>query len=246
MSNAICRLRAISFLAFLVVSSPLLAQRDAASLEGRIVDRSGATVANASILARNVSTNYTYQAQSDAAGEWIISPVRIGTYRITISATGFKQALAGPFTLDVQQRQRVDATLELGEISQQVEVHDTAPLLQTDSSETGQVINSKSMVGFPSNGRNPVQLAQFTVGVTVSEPGARDSGGYGFSASGSRSLDNNFLLDGVDNNSGSQTVMACLPIKGNYSTHASRRQVQVVRVDTAVFHLATPMACRAT
>jgi hypothetical protein len=57
------------------------------------------------------------------------------------------------------------------------------------------------MVGFPLNGRNPVQLAQLTVGVTTSEPGARDSGGYGFSASGSRSLDNNFLLDGVDNNS---------------------------------------------
>src|SRR6202035_6091462 len=66
---------------------------------------------------------------------------------------------------------------------------------------TGQVINSKSMVGFPLNGRNPVQLAQLTVGVTVSEPGARDSGGYGFSARGSRSLDNNFLLDGIDNNS---------------------------------------------
>ena len=57
------------------------------------------------------------------------------------------------------------------------------------------------MVGIPFNGRNPVQFAQFTVGVTTSEPGARDSGGFGFSASGSRSLDNNFLLDGVDNNS---------------------------------------------
>ncbi len=59
----------------------------------------------------------------------------------------------------------------------------------------------KPWVGFPLNGRNPVQLAQLTVGVTASEPGARDSGGFGFSASGSRSLDNNFLLDGVDNNS---------------------------------------------
>jgi outer membrane receptor protein involved in Fe transport len=200
MFKAGCRLRTLAFLVFLVVS-PLFAQRDAASLEGRIVDASGATVANASIAAENVSTHFIYHAQTDASGEWVISPVRIGTYRVTISATGFKQTVAGPFTLDVQQRQRVDAALELGEISQQVEVHDTAPLLQTDSSETGQVIDSKSMVGFPLNGRNPVQLAQLTVGVTVSEPGARDSGGYGFSASGSRSLDNNFLLDGVDNNS---------------------------------------------
>jgi hypothetical protein len=149
----------------------------------------------------NVDTNFTYHAQSDASGDWVISPVRIGTYKVTISASGFKQTVAGPITLDVQQRQRVDATLQLGAINQQVEVSDAAPQLQTDSSESGQVIDSQSMVGFPLNGRNPVQLAQLTVGVTVSEPGARDSGGYGFSASGSRSLDNNFLLDGVDNNS---------------------------------------------
>ena len=170
-------------------------------LEGRVTDPTGATVPNASITAVNTGTNFSYHAQSDASGAWIISPVRIGTYQISISAGGFKQTIAGPITLDVQQRQRVDVALQLGEISQQVEVNDTAPLLQTDSSESGQVIDSEAMVGFPLNGRNPVQLAQLTVGVTVSEPGSRDSGGFGFSASGARSLDNNFLLDGVDNNS---------------------------------------------
>jgi len=185
----------------LMASYPLAAQRDTATLEGRVVDATGATVPNASVTVMNTSTNYSYHAQGDASGAWIISPVRIGTYQITISVPGFKQTIAGPITLDVQQRQRVDTTLQLGAISEHVEVTDAAPLLETDSSETGQVIDSESMVGFPLNGRNAVQLAQLTVGVTTSEPGARDSGGYGFSASGSRSLDNNFLLDGVDNNS---------------------------------------------
>jgi hypothetical protein len=90
----------------------------------------------------------------------------------------------------------------LGDVSERIEVQGSSPFIQTDSSETGQVIDSVSMVGFPLNGRNPVQLAQLSVGVTTNEPGdSRDSGGFDFSASGSRSLDNNFLLDGVDNNS---------------------------------------------
>jgi len=201
MLRSICRLRTLCFALLILASYPLAAQRDTATLEGRIVDVTGAVVANASVTATNTSTNFSYHAKSDGEGAWTISPVRIGSYQITISAVGFKQTVTGPITLDVQQRQRVDATLQLGEVTQQVVVNDIAPLLETDSSETGQVINSEAMVGFPLNGRNPVQLALLTVGVTVSEPGARDSSGFGFSASGSRSLDNNFLLDGVDNNS---------------------------------------------
>jgi hypothetical protein len=186
---------------FFVCAYPLAAQRDAASLEGRVVDSSGAVIANASVVAVNTDTNFSYRVQSDTTGAWSISPVRIGTYKITISAAGFQQVIVGPVTLDVQQRQRADVTLQPGQVSQSVQISASAPQLQTDSSETGQVIDSRAMVGFPLNGRNPVQLAQLTVGVTTSEPGARDSGGFGFSASGARSLDNNFLLDGVDNNS---------------------------------------------
>jgi hypothetical protein len=185
----------------LFCSAPLMAQKDAASLEGRVVDSRGAVVAGASVTAVNVDTTLTYRAQSNSSGEWAISPVRIGTYRIQITATGFKSSIEGPLTLDVQQRQRVDVALEPGAVSENVVVNATSPLIQTDSSELGQVVDSQTMVGIPLNGRNPVQLAQLTVGVTVSEPGARDAGGFGFSASGSRSLDNNFLLDGIDNNS---------------------------------------------
>jgi hypothetical protein len=195
------KLRLLCMAVAVAASCPLVAQRDAASLEGRVVDLSGAVVAGAQVTATNTATNFHYQTQSDSSGAWVISPVRIGSYKVSITAQGFKEAVAGPITLDVQQRQRVDVTLELGDVHERVVVTDTAPLLQTDSSETGQVVDSESMVAFPLNGRNPVQLAQLTVGVTTSEPGARDSGGYGFSANGARSLDNNFLLDGIDNNS---------------------------------------------
>lgn len=220
-------------LALLIASCyPAAAQRDAASLEGRVVDPSGATVPNASVAAVNTGTNFTYRAQSDASGAWIISPVRIGTYKITISASGFKQSLVGPVTLDVQQRQRADVTLQLGEVSEQVLVQGSTPLLQTDSSETGQVIDSESMVGFPLNGRNPVQLAQLSVGVTTSEPGARDSGGFGFSASGARSLDNNFLLDGVDNNSNLPDLLN----EANYVVMPPPDALQEFKVETGNYN----------
>ena len=195
------RFCSISFVLLLICSGAAFAQRDAASLEGRVVDASGATIPHATVSATDAATNFTYHATSDASGAWTISPVRIGIYKVSITAPGFKTAVEGPITLDVQQRQRVDATLQPGEVSQTVQVSDVAPLLQTDTSESGQVVDAKTIVGLPLNGRNSVQLAQLTVGVTVSEPGARDSTGYGFSANGARSLDNNFLLDGVDNNS---------------------------------------------
>jgi len=212
----------------LFCSAPLIAQKDAASLEGRVVDSRGAVVSDAAVTAVNVDTSLTYKAQSNANGEWAISPVRIGTYRIQITATGFKSSIEGPLTLDVQQRQRVDVALEPGAVSENVVVNATSPLIQTDSSELGQVIDSQTMVGIPLNGRNPVQLAQLTVGVTVSEPGARDAGGFGFSASGSRSLDNNFLLDGIDNN----TNLPDLLNEANYVVMPPPDALQEFKIET--------------
>lgn len=222
-------LRHLILLALLFVCAyPLAAQRDAASLEGRVVDSSGAVIASASIVAVNTATNFSYRVQSDATGAWSISPVRIGTYKITISAAGFQQVIVGPVTLDVQQRQRADVTLQAGQVNESIVISASAPLLQTDSSETGQVIDSRAMVGFPLNGRNPVQLAQLSVGVTTSEPGARDSGGFGFSASGARSLDNNFLLDGVDNNSNLPDLLN----EANYVVMPSPDALQEFKVET--------------
>ena len=212
----------------LSLTVPLMAQKDAASLEGRVVDASGAVVAQASVTATNVDTTLTYRAESNAGGEWAISPVRIGTYRIQITARGFKSSIEGPLTLDVQQRQRVDATLQPGAVTENVAVQATSPLIQTDSSELGQVIDSQTMVSLPLNGRNAVQLAQLTVGVTVSEPGARDATGFGFSASGARSLDNNFLLDGIDNNSNLPDLLN----EANYVVMPSPDALQEFKIET--------------
>ncbi len=180
---------------------PVVAQIDTGAVAGRVVDSTGATIPNAQVELTNTQTNFVYRTKSNGAGEWAISPVHIGTYRVAIVAEGFRRSVGEPFTLSVQQRQQVDFTMQTGEVSSTVEVTGSAPVLETATSERSQLIDSETMRTLPLNGRNPVQLAQLTAGVTVSEPGARDEGGFGFSANGARSLQNNFLLDGIDNNS---------------------------------------------
>jgi outer membrane receptor protein involved in Fe transport len=154
--------------------------------------------------------------------------------------------VAGPFILSVQQRQQIDLTLQAGAVSTVIEVTDTAPVLETATSERSQLVDSRTMRTLPLNGRNPVQLAQLSAGVTVSEPGARDEQGYGFSANGARSLQNNFLLDGVDNNSNLPDLLN----EANYVVMPSVDALQEFRFETdsysAEFGRATGAVVNAT
>ena len=218
----------ILLIIFLFAVPLLNAQIDTATVAGRVTDKTGATIPMADVMVTNTETNFVYHAKSAANGEWTISPVHIGTYRLTISAAGFNQALAGPFMLSVQQRQQIDLTLQTGAVSSVIEVTDTAPVLETATSERSQLIDSRTMQTLPLNGRNPVQLAQLSAGVTVSEPGARDEQGYGFSANGARSLQNNFLLDGIDNNSNLPDLLN----EANYVVMPSVDALQEFRVET--------------
>jgi hypothetical protein len=112
-----------------------------------------------------------------------------------------------------------------------VEVSTAAPLLETETSELGQVVNNRQVVNLPLNGRNFAQLALLTAGTTPSEPGARDEGGYGFSANGGRSLQNNFLLDGVDNNSNLTDLLN----ETNYVIQPSVDAIQEFKVQTNAY-----------
>src|SRR4051794_35357012 len=109
-----------------IVAPPcsLHAQIDTATVAGRITDKTGATVANADITVTSTETNFVYHAKSASNGEWTISPVHIGTYKLTVIADGFNQAVAGPFTLSVQQRPQFDISLQPGAITV-VEVTDS-------------------------------------------------------------------------------------------------------------------------
>jgi len=177
------------------------AQKDTGSIVGTVKDPSGAVVPNASVTVTDVEHGQTFQSTTNADGEFVASPLRIGRYTISVQQAGFKKAVSVPVNLDVQQRVAVNIVLQVGQISESVVVSSTAPLLESETSELGQVVDSQRVANLPLNGRNFAQLALLAAGTAPSEPGARDEQGYGFSAGGARSLQNNFLLDGIDNNS---------------------------------------------
>lgn len=188
-------------LAVLSLAAGLWAQKDTGTIAGTVTDPSGAVVPGAKVVVKEVDRGTTFNTQTSQSGEFVASPLMVGRYTVSVEHSGFKRAISQPISLDVQQRAVVNIKLELGQASQSVEVTGAAPLLETQTSELGQVVNARQASNLPLNGRNFAQLALLTAGTAPSEPGARDESSYGFSAGGARSLQNNFLLDGIDNNS---------------------------------------------
>ncbi len=180
---------------------PLWAQKDAGTIVGTVRDATGAVVPGAKVTAEDVDRGVQATVSTNDEGEYVASPLRIGRYKITVEKAGFKKAVSEVVELNVQDRIAMNIALQVGQISEEMLVSGAAPLLETETSELGQVVDQKRVSNLPLNGRNFAQLALLSPGTTPSEPGARDEGGYGFSANGARSLQNNFLLDGVDNNS---------------------------------------------
>src|ERR1700693_3546905 len=201
-SSASCRLLVFA-LVILVLAFPTNAgaQKDAGSIVGSVKDPSGALISQAAVTVTDVERGSNLSTKTNDAGEYVAGPLRVGRYTVTVEHPGFKKAVSEPVNLDVQQRIAVDISLQVGRISESITVTSATPLLETETSELGQVVDSRRVANLPLNGRNFAQLALLTAGTAPSEPGARDEGGFGFSANGARSLQNNFLLDGVDNNS---------------------------------------------
>jgi len=197
--------RRFSIALFIVITFALTGlasgQKDTGTIVGTVKDPSGAVVPNAKVLVTDVDHGQVTTTTTNAQGEYVASPLRIGRYTVSVEQVGFNKAVSDPVDLQVQQRVAINFALQVGQIAQTVEVTNVAPLLETETSELGQVVDSQRVATLPLNGRNFAQLALLTAGTAPSEPGARDEQSYGFSAGGARSLQNNFLLDGIDNNS---------------------------------------------
>jgi len=206
-------------------------QKDTGSIVGTVKDSTGASVVGAKVAVADVDRGLTFTTVTNDLGEYVAGPLRVGNYTVTVEQPGFKKAISVPVSLDVQQRIVVNVTMEVGQVSERVEVSGAAPLLETETSSLGQVIDNKRVVNLPLNGRNFAQLALLTAGVAPSEPGSRDEGGYGFSANGARSLQNNFLLDGVDNNSNLPDLLN----ETNYVIQPSVEALEEFKVQTNAY-----------
>jgi len=231
-SSASCRLIVFA-LVILALGFPTAAraQKDAGSIVGTVKDSSGALIAHATVTVTDVERGSTFSATTNDAGEYIAGPLRVGHYTVTVEHAGFKKAVSEVVNLDVQQRIALNVTLQVGRITEEIQVTGAAPLLETETSELGQVVDNKRVANLPLNGRNFAQLALLTAGTAPSEPGARDEGGFGFSANGARSLQNNFLLDGVDNNSNLPDLLN----ETNYVIQPSVEALEEFKVQTNAY-----------
>src|SRR5271157_1847521 len=184
----------------IALATPLWAQKDAGAIVGLVRDPSGAVVTGAKVTVTDVDRGMHLELTTNAEGQYVASPLRIGRYTVTVEKQGFKKAVAGPVQVNIQDRIAVDLKLDPGMTTEVVTVTGEAPQLETETSEVGQLVDQRRINALPLNGRNYAQLALLGAGVAPSEPGSRVSASYGFSANGARALQNNFLLDGVDNN----------------------------------------------
>lgn len=186
----------------LAFACSLPAQRDLATLVGTVTDPSGGGIGGAKVTITEDATGLSYEATTDAGGDWTRPALKAGIYTVTIEAKGFKKAIQKEVLLTSGGRTAIPITLSVGEITQSVEVEAAAPLLQTESTVIGQNINSKQTSQLPLGGTRVFSfLARLSPGVVPGEAGARDEAGGSFSANGVRSNgQNNFLLNGVDNN----------------------------------------------
>jgi hypothetical protein len=196
--------------AVFIVASILLcvgrgwAQESRATISGAVYDASGASIAGAKITVTEVRTGVNTLSTSDGAGHYTVPFLPPGDYQVHAEMTGFKSFVRSGIHLAAGEQPIIDITLEVGQVSQTVEVREEAPLIDYANSAMGQTITTKQVEDFPLNGRNPIMVAQLAIGViatgnpTLVHP--FDNGaGAAWSIGGTPSQTSELLMDGAPN-----------------------------------------------
>ncbi|MGC9197587.1 MAG: TonB-dependent receptor domain-containing protein [Acidobacteriaceae bacterium] len=193
-------------LAILSIASPvLLAQIDTGTVTGTVEDNSGAVISHATVTLTNVATGVKAIKQSNSTGNYVFPGVTPGTYRIDSQASGFENYLEQGLIVNLQQVLNIVIHLKAGSVKEQVTVTAAPPLLQTQNAAVGQVISNRMVNDLPLATRDWGSLAQLAAGVQTAPPGGvtPDSGtsesAY-FSVNGSSVWQNDFRLDGINDN----------------------------------------------
>jgi hypothetical protein len=193
----------LTCLAFLLVPSrAALGQVDEGAITGTVQDSSGAVVPDAEVTLVNTDQGITLQTKSNSSGGYTFSPVRIGNYEISVTAKGFSKTTQKNVKVQVAQVVQANIALKPGAATETVEVNTAPPVLQTEEASVGQVIGEAQVNNLPLNGRNFTFLAQLGAGMQTPQADGRGNAANGaFSANGLRPSQNNYLIDGIDNNS---------------------------------------------
>lgn len=191
------------------VSAP--SQNIYASLTGVVVDQSGAVIPGVTITAMHSGTGFTRTAVTDERGNYLLTLLPIGSYSLSAELPGFKREVRTGITLQVDQRAREDFRLQVGQVSEVLEVSAAAPLVESETSSVGNVIDNTKVAELPLNGREFTQLALLVPGAMPTSQGSTHSFRGGFNVAGAREMQNNFLLDGVDNNDNTVGIITVRP-----------------------------------
>ena len=194
----------VAFLAILLSSLTITAQSETATVLGTVRDPNGAVVSGAAVTLKNTGTAINSGTTTDSNGDYQFVNVKIGNYQISIEAAGFTRTIADDVNLAINARQRVDISLQVASATETVTVTGAAELLESESSDRGQVVQRQQIVALPLNGRSYANLALLSLLACANPTPIMRSGGGGreaaFNVNGLRATVNNFLLDGVDNN----------------------------------------------
>ena len=199
-----------------LLSHRAAAQEVTAAVSGQVTDQSGAVIANATITATDVNRGTKFGTKSDAAGEYYLPRLPVGTYTLQAESSGFETVDRSAFTLVLNQTARIDFKMTVGKVSQVVTVTAAGPILQEQTTEISTVIDAATNVALPLASRNYLQLTMLAPGVTTTNPvnmqqSQRIDTAEEPYVDGNRAQDNNYLLDGMDNNQTSDNLVAYTP-----------------------------------
>ncbi|MSV30584.1 MAG: carboxypeptidase regulatory-like domain-containing protein [Bryobacterales bacterium] len=175
---------------------PLLAQVDTGAISGTVSDASGAVIPNVQVTVTHLDTNIKTALSTNASGFFAAPSLKVGRYTVGATAEGFRPEMRTSIDLHVQERLEINFTLQVGSSASEVTVTAAAPLLESETSSLGQVMEQKTITDLPLNGRNFIQLATLTAGTL---PSSRTAERDNFIANGARAIQNSYLLDGVEN-----------------------------------------------
>src|SRR5256714_7224453 len=222
MQNRHRRLASTLLLVLAIIFGPTALRADVTgSILGVVRDRTQAVVAGARIVATNVQTNFKQDTTSAADGSYRILALPAGNYKLTATAPGFQQFVTTDIDVRVNDQLRIDVTLEVGSVQQEVSVTANAVQVQTESTQLGDVIETKNLLALPLNGRSYLDLLGLQAGVVPVTSGTMQqdrsvSGGYSpnagnLSVNGQRETSNAFLVNGGDVSEGRNLGAGLVP-----------------------------------
>jgi Carboxypeptidase regulatory-like domain len=194
----------------------VVAQDVTATVTGTVTDPSGAAIPGATVTAKSVERGTTFKDVSNDAGIYRIPQLPVGNYELRVEKDGFQTALYPGITLVLNQIARIDIGLKVGQVTQTVEVTGGTPVLETESTLVGTIINAETNEALPLATRNYVELTLLSPGAVHPDPSSFNNGDNAATGArpfinGNREQSNNFLLDGMDNNEVSDNLLGYTP-----------------------------------